>query len=150
MLVYDDPPASGRPGPVEPVRDGYRLSVGGVFSALRRRIVWIFACALVLAGIGLVGGKLLSPRYTAEAQIYIDPRDLNLVSRELTTGGQDSNAYQSVVERPDPSHHLEQRAAPGRRCHRPHQGRRIHGRVGRDGLEGRRCPGVRKSGCAFG
>ena len=98
MLVYDDPPASGRPGPAEPVRDGYRLSVGGAFSALRRRIVWIFACALVLAGIGLVGGKLLSPRYTAEAQIYIDPRDLNLVSRELTTGGQDSNAYQSVVE----------------------------------------------------
>ncbi|WP_311274464.1 Wzz/FepE/Etk N-terminal domain-containing protein [Methylobacterium sp. WCS2018Hpa-22] len=98
MLVYDDPPASGRPGPAEPVRDGYRLSVGGAFSALRRRIVWIFACALVLAGIGLVVGKLLSPRYTAEAQIYIDPRDLNLVSRELTTGGQDSNAYQSVVE----------------------------------------------------
>ncbi|MBD8904094.1 hypothetical protein MBTS_17895, partial [Methylobacterium bullatum] len=98
MLVYDDPPASGRPGAAEPERSAYRLSVGGVFSALRRRIVWILACALVLAGLGLAVGKMLTPRYTAEAQIYIDPRDLNLVSRELTTGGQDSNAYQSVVE----------------------------------------------------
>ncbi|KQP51008.1 GumC family protein [Methylobacterium sp. Leaf106] len=98
MLVYDDPPASGRPGTAEPERSAYRLSVGGVFSALRRRIVWILACALVLAGLGLAVGKMLTPRYTAEAQIYIDPRDLNLVSRELTTGGQDSNAYQSVVE----------------------------------------------------
>lgn len=98
MLVYDDPPASGRPNAAEPERSAYRLSVGGVFSALRRRIVWIMACAFILAGIGLVVGKMLTPRYTAEAQIYIDPRDLNLVSRELTTGGQDSNAYQSVVE----------------------------------------------------
>ncbi|GJE18683.1 GumC family protein [Methylobacterium marchantiae] len=98
MLVYDDPPPASRPETAEPVRSGYRLSVGGVFSALRRRIVWILACAIVFSGIGLLVGKMLTPRYSAEAQIYIDPRDLNLVSRELTTGGQDSNAYQSVVE----------------------------------------------------
>ncbi|MCJ2131648.1 GumC family protein [Methylobacterium sp. E-045] len=98
MLVYDDPPASTQPAAAEPERSAYRLTVGGVVSAWRRRIVWILACALILAGIGLVAGKMLTPRYTAEAQIYIDPRDLNLVSRELTTGGQDSNAYQSVVE----------------------------------------------------
>ncbi|WP_051092906.1 GumC family protein [Methylobacterium sp. 77] len=98
MLVYDDPPPSGGPGTAQPMRSGYRLSAGGVVSALRRRMIWILVCALVLAGAGLVVGKMLTPRYTAEAQIYIDPRDLNLVSRELTTGGQDSNAYQSVVE----------------------------------------------------
>jgi uncharacterized protein involved in exopolysaccharide biosynthesis len=52
----------------------------------------IGACAAV--GIG----KSLTPKYLATAQLYVDPRELQLVDRELTPRSQDISGLAMVVE----------------------------------------------------
>jgi len=43
-------------------------------------------------------GKSLAPKYTATAQLYVDPRELQLVERELTPRAQDISGLAMVVE----------------------------------------------------
>ena len=43
-------------------------------------------------------GKSLTPKYTATAQLYVDPRELQLVDRELTPRAQDVSGLAMVVE----------------------------------------------------
>ena len=43
-------------------------------------------------------GKTLTPRYQATAQLYVDPRELQLVERELTPRAQDTSGLAMVVE----------------------------------------------------
>ncbi len=43
-------------------------------------------------------GKSLTPRYAATAQLYVDPRELQLVDRELTPRSQDISGLSMVVE----------------------------------------------------
>ncbi len=52
----------------------------------------IFACAAVAIGKGL------TPKYSATAQLYVDPRELQLVDRELTPRTQDLSGLAMVVE----------------------------------------------------
>ena len=44
------------------------------------------------------GHIFLSPKYTATAQLYVDPRELQLVDRELTPRAQDVSGLAMVVE----------------------------------------------------
>ena len=46
----------------------------------------------------VVIGKSLSPKFTATAQLYVDPRELQLVDRELTPRAQDVSGLSMVVE----------------------------------------------------
>lgn len=52
----------------------------------------IGACAAVAIG------KSLAPKYSATAQLYVDPRELQLVDRELTPRSQDVSGLAMVVE----------------------------------------------------
>lgn len=103
MLVYDDTFARAPAAPSfaearlgAPPRRG--PSIRSALALLRRRALWILGCALIGASIAVLAGKLVTPRYTAEAQLYIDPRDLRLVDKELTPTGQDATGFMTIVE----------------------------------------------------
>jgi len=103
MLVYDDPfPRERRSmaGRGYPVDDGRRSgpSIRRILGLLRRRAIPIAACALAGALLAFAVGKVVTPRYSAEAQLYIDPRDLRLLDKELTTAGQDATGFLTIVE----------------------------------------------------
>lgn len=103
MLVYEDRVAPERGNGDRRQVERRRtvpagLSVRAVVTVLRRRASWILICAILGTVGAFVAGKSLTPRYSAEAQLYIDPRDLRLVEKELTSGGQDSSAYLTIVE----------------------------------------------------
>jgi uncharacterized protein involved in exopolysaccharide biosynthesis/Mrp family chromosome partitioning ATPase len=65
---------------------------------LWRRKVAIAAAGLICACLAVVAGKSLSPKYSATAQLYVDPRELQLVDRELTPRAQDVSGLAMVVE----------------------------------------------------
>lgn len=65
---------------------------------LWRRRVAIAAAALISACAAVAIGKSLSPKYSATAQLYVDPRELQLVDRELTPRAQDVSGLSMVVE----------------------------------------------------
>ncbi|QPF91047.1 exopolysaccharide transport family protein [Bradyrhizobium commune] len=67
-------------------------------SLLWRRKIAIAAAALIGASLAVTIGKSLTPRYTATAQLYVDPRELQLVDRELTPRAQDVSGMSMVVE----------------------------------------------------
>lgn len=67
-------------------------------SLLWRRKIPIASAALIGACLAVTVGKSLTPRYTATAQLYVDPRELQLVDRELTPRAQDVSGMSMVVE----------------------------------------------------
>src|SRR6202022_2740547 len=97
MLVYDQPI-----GKAKPDRQAPRTSVG--FSVLElARLLWqrrvaIAMAALICACAAVAIGKSLAPKYSATAQLYVDPRELQLVDRELTPRAQDTSGLAMVVE----------------------------------------------------
>jgi uncharacterized protein involved in exopolysaccharide biosynthesis/Mrp family chromosome partitioning ATPase len=97
MLVYDQPI-----GQAKPDRQAPRTSVG--FSVLElARLLWqrrvaIAAAAMICACAAVAIGKTLAPKYTATSQLYVDPRELQLVDRELTPRSQDTSGLAMVVE----------------------------------------------------
>jgi len=98
MLAYDQPikqvgtddRAMARPTAGFDLLDLSRL--------LWRRRLMIASAALICACVGVGIGKSLSPKYTATAQLYVDPRELQLVDRELTPRAQDVSGLAMVVE----------------------------------------------------
>ncbi|GJE26493.1 GumC family protein [Methylobacterium organophilum] len=101
MLLYEDSlPRTSPPPAAEAGRapSAWGLSLRGVFQILRRRALVILACALACTGIAFLVGKSLTPRYAAGVQLYLDPRDLRLMDKELTPGNQDSTGYMTIVE----------------------------------------------------
>lgn len=67
-------------------------------SLLWRHKIAIASAALIGACLAVTVGKSLTPRYTATAQLYVDPRELQLVDRELTPRAQDVSGMSMVVE----------------------------------------------------
>ena len=65
---------------------------------LWQRKVAILSAALLCACVAVAIGKSLTPKYTAGAQLYVDPRELQLVDRELTPRAQDVSGLAMVVE----------------------------------------------------
>ncbi len=65
---------------------------------LWQRKVAIVSAALICACVAVAIGKSLTPKYTATAQLYVDPRELQLVDRELTPRAQDTSGLAMVVE----------------------------------------------------
>src|ERR1700745_2973316 len=99
MLVYDQPIVKPKPdaaaaGP----RPAKSFSVIDLIALLWRRKVAIVAAALICACTAVMIGKSLTPRYAATAQLYVDPRELQLVDRELTTRCQGIAGLSMVVE----------------------------------------------------
>jgi uncharacterized protein involved in exopolysaccharide biosynthesis len=99
MLVYDQPigeTKSGAPRP-QPLMSG-GFSVLELSRVLWRRRVAIAAAGLICACAAFAVGKSMTPKYTATAQLYVDPRELQLVDRELTPRAQDVSGLAMVVE----------------------------------------------------
>jgi uncharacterized protein involved in exopolysaccharide biosynthesis/Mrp family chromosome partitioning ATPase len=65
---------------------------------LWQRKIMLAAAGLIGATLAVGVGKSLTPRYTATAQLYVDPRELQLVDRELTPRAQDVSSMSMVVE----------------------------------------------------
>src|ERR1700721_3737656 len=99
MLVYDHPI-----NPAEPEDRSARARAPGGFSVLEltrllwRRRVMIAAAALISACLAVAIGKSVTPKYLATSQLYVDPRELQLVDRELTPRAQDISGLAMVVE----------------------------------------------------
>jgi uncharacterized protein involved in exopolysaccharide biosynthesis/Mrp family chromosome partitioning ATPase len=99
MFAYDQP--------INPSRADARHEPSGAaagFSVLQlTRLLWqrkvaIAATGLICACVAVMIGKSLAPKYSATAQLYIDPRELQLVDRELTPRSQDISGLAMVVE----------------------------------------------------
>jgi uncharacterized protein involved in exopolysaccharide biosynthesis/Mrp family chromosome partitioning ATPase len=99
MLAYDQPISPPKPeaATAEP-RPAKSFSVVDLIALLWRRKVAIVAAALICACMAVMIGKSLTPRYAATAQLYVDPRELQLVDRELTPRSQDIAGLSMVVE----------------------------------------------------
>src|SRR5438105_3545328 len=97
MLDYNQPIDRARPeGPQQRLEAGF--SVLELVNLVWRRKIAIAAAALLGATLAVTAGKSLTPRYTATAQLYVDPRELQLVDRELTPRAQDVSGMSMVVE----------------------------------------------------
>lgn len=99
MLAYDQPLDQAGP---DDQKSEARTSAG--FSVLElARLLWrqrvaIAMAALICACAAVAIGKSLTPKYSATAQLYVDPRELQLVDRELTPRTQDLSGLAMVVE----------------------------------------------------
>jgi len=98
MLVYDQPINRARPGRRAATRAPAGFDLFALFSVLWRRKGLIIASALIMACAAVIAGKSLTPKYTATAELYVDPRELQLVDRELTPRAQDVSGLSMVVE----------------------------------------------------
>ena len=97
MLVYDQP--INQPGPdSRQARSPAGFSVLDLTHALWRRRTAIAMAGLICACAAVMIGKSLTPRYAATSQLYVDPRELQLVDRELTPRSQDISGLAMVVE----------------------------------------------------
>jgi uncharacterized protein involved in exopolysaccharide biosynthesis/Mrp family chromosome partitioning ATPase len=99
MLAYDQPIGEARSGGAQPTpRTPAGFSLLELGRLLWRRRIAIIGAALIGACIAVAIGKGLSPKYLATAQLYVDPRELQLVDRELTPRAQDVSGLSMVVE----------------------------------------------------
>jgi uncharacterized protein involved in exopolysaccharide biosynthesis/Mrp family chromosome partitioning ATPase len=99
MLAYDQPISEARSGGAQPaLRTPAGFSVLELGRLLWRRRIAIVGAALIGACAAVAIGKGLSPKYLATAQLYVDPRELQLVDRELTPRAQDVSGLSMVVE----------------------------------------------------
>jgi uncharacterized protein involved in exopolysaccharide biosynthesis/Mrp family chromosome partitioning ATPase len=99
MLAYDQPINPPKPAAAEAQpRATASFNLMDLIHVLWRRKVAIVAAALICACAAVMIGKSLTPRYAATAQLYVDPRELQLVDRELTPRSQDIAGLSMVVE----------------------------------------------------
>jgi uncharacterized protein involved in exopolysaccharide biosynthesis/Mrp family chromosome partitioning ATPase len=98
MLVYDQPIRRSRPGRRTSERAPSGFDLFALFGLLWQRKTLIIASALIAACAAVIIGKSLSPKYTAIAELYVDPRELQLVDRELTPRAVDVSGLSMVVE----------------------------------------------------
>ncbi|MBR0893692.1 hypothetical protein JQ616_01930 [Bradyrhizobium tropiciagri] len=97
MLSYDQPIDRAKPEPRRAASPA-GFNVLELIRLLWERKVAIASAALLCACIAVAIGKSLTPKYTAGAQLYVDPRELQLVERELTPRAQDVSGLSMVVE----------------------------------------------------
>ena len=99
MLAYDQPITRPKPDAGQnPVRNATGLSVSQLLHLLWRRKTAIAVAGLIGACAAIAVGKGLTPKYFATAQLYVDPRELQLVDRELTPRSQDISGLAIVVD----------------------------------------------------
>jgi len=99
MLVYDQPINPAKPDDHSaPARTAAGFSVLELARLLWRHRVMMAAAALIGACLAVAIGKSLTPKYLATSQLYVDPRELQLVDRELTPRAQDVSGLAMVVE----------------------------------------------------
>src|SRR5271170_2340624 len=100
MLAYDQPISPTKAGAPREVqaRNLAGFSVLDLVDLLWRRKVAIAMAGLICACAAVAIGKSLAPKYAATTQLYVDPRELQLVDHELTPRAQDISGLSMVVE----------------------------------------------------
>jgi uncharacterized protein involved in exopolysaccharide biosynthesis/Mrp family chromosome partitioning ATPase len=99
MLAYDQPIDRSKPeAGQKPARAAAGFSVLQLIRLLWQRKTGIAMAGLICACAAVGIGKSLTPKYLATAQLYVDPRELQLVDRELTPRSQDVSGLAMVVE----------------------------------------------------
>ena len=98
MLVYDQPIGQATGAAPATPRTSAGFSVLELSRVIWRRKVAIAAAGLICACAAVAVGKSLTPKFSASAQLYVDPRELQLVDRELTPRSQDISGLAMVVE----------------------------------------------------
>jgi uncharacterized protein involved in exopolysaccharide biosynthesis/Mrp family chromosome partitioning ATPase len=107
MLAYDQPINPAKEPATQPARSADAreaprslagFSVLDLVSLLWRRKVAIAMAGLICACAAVAIGKSLTPKYAATTQLYVDPRELQLVDHELTPRAQDISGLSMVVE----------------------------------------------------
>jgi uncharacterized protein involved in exopolysaccharide biosynthesis/Mrp family chromosome partitioning ATPase len=98
MLDYDKPIDRAGPAMRQAPNPPPGFSVLELSRLLWHRKTMIVSAGLICACVAVATGKSLSPRYAATAQLYVDPRELQLVDRELTPRAQDVSGLAMVVE----------------------------------------------------
>src|SRR6202048_1793601 len=99
MLVYDQPINPPKAADRQtPPRGTAGFNMAELTGVLWRRGGAGAVGALMCACAAVAIGKSLTPKYTATAQLYVDPRELQLVDRELTPRSQDTSGLAMVVE----------------------------------------------------
>lgn len=99
MLAYDQPITRSKPEPGEKrTQAGSGLSVSQLVQLLWRRKTAIAIAGVICACVAVAIGKTLTPKYLATTQLYVDPRELQLVDRELTPRSQDISGLAMVVD----------------------------------------------------
>jgi uncharacterized protein involved in exopolysaccharide biosynthesis len=93
--VEESPGARTAPGGP---RRSYLAILSAALSLFARNAALILIVAAVCAAAGFGLSKLLTPRYVATAQIYIDPHGLPGVDKEGTPQSEDSNGFINFVE----------------------------------------------------
>jgi succinoglycan biosynthesis transport protein ExoP len=74
------------------------LSFSALSRSVRGRLWLVITCGLIMLVLGVLASGFLSPRFTAVAQIVVDPVDLNLVQNELTPRQSASDAGVLITE----------------------------------------------------
>jgi uncharacterized protein involved in exopolysaccharide biosynthesis/Mrp family chromosome partitioning ATPase len=97
MLVYDRPINQAEPAAQTPPAPA-GFNVLELARLLWQRKLAIASAGLICACAAVMIGKSLTPKYSATAQLYVDPRELQLVDRELTPRAQDLSGLAMVVE----------------------------------------------------
>src|SRR5580693_6310198 len=99
MFAYDQPINPSKPDArQEPTRAAAGFNVLQLTRLLWRRKAAIATAGLICACAAVMIGKSLTPKYAATAQLYVDPRELQLVDRELAPRSQDISGLAMVVE----------------------------------------------------
>ena len=100
MFEYGPPAAEASGGDDQPFRSvgGARDQATALLNTAMRHKVFICGCALACALLAFAASKLLTPRYVAVTQIYIDPGSLPGASQDQPAPGQDSNGFINYVE----------------------------------------------------
>lgn len=100
MFTYDEPVTRGSAGQRSdpPASAARAFDLGHLIRLLMRRALWIAGAALACAVLAVIIGKSMTPKFAATAQLYVDPRELQLVERELTPRSQDQSGLAMVVE----------------------------------------------------
>jgi succinoglycan biosynthesis transport protein ExoP len=95
--MYEDGRTIAAPARAAEARAAPAASPNIVAEVARR---WMLIALLGLAGAGLayMASRMIAPRFMATAQIFVDPRGLQVFDNELTPRQQDSNTAINFVE----------------------------------------------------
>ncbi|WP_439574515.1 GumC family protein [Phreatobacter sp.] len=96
--MYADGLQTSNQRPAAPAPDRNGAGPLDLIALAWRRWPLILALGLIFAGLAYSYSRIATPRFMATAQIFIDPRGLQVLDNELTPRQQDSNAAINFVE----------------------------------------------------
>jgi uncharacterized protein involved in exopolysaccharide biosynthesis/Mrp family chromosome partitioning ATPase len=98
MFIYGGTADAGKIDAPAPRPAGLPVSFGAATGIARRHVVLIAASGVVCALLAYGASKLVTPRYVATTQIFVDPSDLQGSDTQPIAPGQDSNGFVNYVE----------------------------------------------------